>query len=298
MCDKLIRTKFVYHYTSLEAIFALLHGYHRNGNYLSFRASNIYKVNDPNEMVSGFNVIKDIILKYELQNQVPEEKRLSEIYNTLIYEDECKRDYLYGKGKEEVNHGIIPYVISFSKHRDYLPMWSLYGKKGKGVCLKFDLSCLTNNMENCLDGFVYYDKRNNSVINEYDINFLYDLYLRQYSNVDKVPIDRRIFELGTICFALSPFFKHKDYMYEGEFRIVYNRSYTKQLSSRSSFLDAKSRIEPFVPINIPIDSLKEIIIGPNADYDVMSHILSIELKECGISSKIITQSKINFKHNK
>lgn len=294
------KSKYVYHYTGFETIFALLYGYHKNGSYLSFRASNVYNVNDTCEMERGYEVLKEILPKLEERYQIPVEKRLSEVYNAVKYEDECRRDYLYGKGLCEISHGIIPYVISFSKHKDYLPMWSLYGKQGKGVCLKLDLSELLEKTLDCsCFGWVYY-KRNNMMFIEQIVLNMYQLLLNQTSdNTCAESIKSKIFNLGTMCLAVSPFIKHNDYMYEGEFRITANKSYTGNiLSFKKPFIENKIGIEPHTNIMIPASVLKEIIIGPDTDYDVMSHVLGTALLECKINPRIITRSKINFKQNK
>lgn len=295
---KLLQTKYVYHYTSFETIFALLYGYHLNGDNLLFHASNIYKVNDPNEMIVGFDMIKEILINIEEVKQVAVEKKLSEVYNDEEYVSKCKEDYLYGKGLNETNNGIIPYIISFTKHGDYLPMWSLYGAQGKGVCLKMDTSVLIDSdLANSFHN-VHYDK-GSLVLIEQDVSLMYDLYLRQHTDENTLSIETKIFELATIYLAVAPYFKHKDYKYEAEYRMVYNKCYSlpHKIIERPC-IDAKTKIEPFVNIAIPINALKGILIGPDANYDVMSHILSLELKDCGINPHIIKRSHINYKQNK
>lgn len=289
------QAKLLYHYTSFETIFAILHEYKKNGKDFCLRASNIYNVNDPNEMIIGFDMTKELILKYEENHHIPTEKKLSQVYDSPEQISECKNDYLYGKGLFEIEHGTIPYIVCFSKHKDFLPMWSMYGKQCKGVCLIIDIIGLISNLPNCpLFDFVYYTKKNNTSTIEYIISSIYDSYLRQCN--DK---KNKAFELATICLAAAPFFKHKDYQYEREFRITTYKSYADITIPQKPLLIAeKKKVETYIPINIPIEALKGIIIGPDANYEVMRDVLSLELKECGLDPRIITKSQISFKQNK
>ena len=42
----------------------------------------------------------------------------------------------------------IPFVLSFSTKRDYLPMWRLYADDGRGICLKFNTKLLIEACKN------------------------------------------------------------------------------------------------------------------------------------------------------
>ena len=292
--DRLIKQKYVYHYTSFDTLFAILDGCRKSKdkNFFSLRASNVYKLNDPSEMLGGYEVVKNLLCHYEEDNGIPKELRLSEVFNNNDYEEECKQDYLNGREGDVIESGIIPYVSSLSLRGDYLPMWSLYGVKGKGVCLVFDLKELLE-LDGFMKGLVYYEGTTNSFGVKEALSFMYNLYLRDYSE-KTICIREKIRELATICLSIASFVKHKDYQYEKEFRIVCNQQYIHPIDSR---LFAKSlfKIKPFIDINIPIRVIKGIIIGPAANYEVMSHVLILLLKECGLSHRIITQSAISFK---
>lgn len=284
---------FVYHYTSLESMFAILHGFNKENRCFSFHASNIYNVNDPCEMILAFEVLKKYLPEFEEEKRIPMEKRLSEVFNHDDRETACKDDYLYGRKKKTIDHGTIPYIMSFSKFGDFLPMWNLYGTFGKGVCLKFRVvNILENIADGCFVGSVMYNKTINCLLKDM-ISCFYKSSVQSASSIDKV------FELATLCFCIAPFFKHEDYSYEHEWRIAYEKNYTPEAYNKKQlFAIASTEIVDYVNIPIVSSALEEIIIGPAANFEVISHVLGNELRECGMNPEIIKKSKIYYKQNK
>ena len=288
--EKLSKTKYLYHYTSFETLFAILDNFRRNGT-LIMRASNVYNVNDPSEMEKGYDVLKKHIRHYEDEKDIPESLRLSEVFDNEQYEKACKEDYLNGKDKDLISIGIIPYIMCFTMRRDFLPMWSLYGAKGKGVCIKMDASDLMK-QPNVIKGFITYSDRYTEGGFWQSLSYMYNMYKRDFSR-KVVTIGEKTRELATICIAVAPFVKHKDYQYEKEFRIV---SYTPPIDNDVIILPLR-KIKPYIEIPLSIESIKEIIIGPDANYEVMRYVLGNMLTECGLNSQMISRSKISFKNN-
>ena len=138
MIKGLERNRYVYHYTGFDSLFCLLEGY-RKGLYkghLPFWGFNVFNANDPMEMKVGFNAVKAFICNSGIESEVPEIQKLSEVYENIRNEELCKKEYL-GANHDQYS-SFIPYTVSFSAKRDFMPMWSLYGKMGKGVSLVFD----------------------------------------------------------------------------------------------------------------------------------------------------------------
>lgn len=80
---------FVYHYTSLDALFAILEGYRQNRNSgLPFRASCICNVNDPREMKLGLEADKKFLPDYE--KHATNSMNLSEVYQIVDNENRCR----------------------------------------------------------------------------------------------------------------------------------------------------------------------------------------------------------------
>ena len=297
MLIDLVKTKKLYHYTSFDALFAILESYRKNKKkQLIFWASNIYGVNDKREMEAGFDAIKRYLPKYEMEN-IPKELWLSEVYNNPDSEEKCKKDYIYERCVNTTKTAVIPYVISLSKKGDYLPMWSMYGDKCKGVCIVFDAGLLQDGLfQNFVIDTIVYDKRNeNEMLNEILPN-TYKLYKKEYekSPLD-LTIDTKIKELATICLYVAPFFKYKDYQYEKEFRIVEYVYYGQNVFDIPRIIIKENVVDKHIDVPIQIDALKGIIIGPDANYEVMKHVLGIELENCGLSPSIIKPSKISYR---
>ena len=303
MLSKFKRTRYVYHYTSLETLFAILGNYRNRGDKdrLVFRASNIFRLNDPSEMVSGYDIVKSYLYLFEIEKNIPEHLRLSEVYNDIENENKCKYDYLNKIKGNNIEIGSIPYVISFSGKRDYLPMWSMYGNQGKGVCLRFDVNDIINNMIfPLITGFVSYDKKTCYKNISSIISFLYDVYLDSWKEKEEKPkIENKLYELSFICFSVTPFIKYKDYKYENEYRMVHNMHYSPDvnelLSKRLLLLCLPAQeIKPYVEIPIYAYSLKEIIMGPCIDEKIMKEIIRREVESCNLKVRI-GHSKVPFR---
>ncbi len=95
----------LYHYTSLEAIQAII----RNR---SFRASNIYMMNDPNELVHGKNYICDWF-----------SKGISDKLSQHLKNDSSER--------------FSAFVFSLSELSDNMHLWEKYGNNHKGIRIGF-----------------------------------------------------------------------------------------------------------------------------------------------------------------
>lgn len=304
MVSELIQNRYVYHYTSLETLFAILGNYRKKEDKesLVFRASNIFRVNDPSEMKPGYGIVKKFLCHYEEEMKIPQELRLSEVYKNKIYEDKCIDDYYSTIRRNTIEVGSVPYVISFSCKRDYLPMWSMYANQGKGICLKFDVYEIINNwIEDPLEiGFVSYDGKSGFKSLNDIIPFYYDVCLKSWiRNEEKPTIEDKISELSTLCFSVSPFIKYKDYKYEKEFRMVYSKHYGIDIET---FLDKKQlllslpvhEIAPYVEVPIYVHSLKEVMLGPCTDGPILKDVVKRELDSCGLSVRI-SYSKVPFR---
>ncbi len=300
MNTDLLNKKYVYHYTGFDALFSILESYRkRDKKSLLLRASNIYKMNDPKEMEAGFYAVKHILPRYEAENNIHEDIRLSEVYNNVKSENACKEDYMKGRDNQFIDFGNIPYSISLSARGDYLPMWALYGQKGKGVCLEFDTFKLQDSVFDLgesysLDKVVYRLKKGTRSL-ESLIDFLYQLCLNDTNN-NKPTIEDKIGDLADLCILVSPYYKYQDYEYEQEVRLTYIKSFQIKLKDNNPMHGLDShKIEEHIEIPIPINCLKNIIIGPDANYEVMKHILELELDNCGLNPNMIKQSKIAYK---
>lgn len=106
----------IFHYTSTEVLDALLTG-------CTFRASNVFYLNDSEEYKAGITALKDIAQKAKM-----EKTAYTAIQNTLD-------SLLDENGRGLMSEGI--FTISFSLERDLLSQWVTYAKEG-GVAIELD----------------------------------------------------------------------------------------------------------------------------------------------------------------
>lgn len=295
---KLIETPFVYHYTRVDALFSILEGCRKKGKkYLPFRAGCAYNSNDSREMELGYEAVKEILPQYE--ESCTKSMNLSEVYSKPEYEDQCKKRLFQRPKDGLVEMSIVPYTISFSCKRDFLPMWSMYGNDKRGVCLKFNLESLIDslNTEFC---FVHYEGDKENIIKDYLLPKLYEVLTEFTKRSNKrISIEDRIDNLSLLCNCISPFVKCDDWAYESEFRIVSNVHYGQEFNgklgiNRIQLALPKIKIDDYEIIQIDPGSLEEIIIAPLANYDVLEHVLRNELKECLLNNVEITPSSIQI----
>lgn len=71
-----------------------------------------------------------MLQKIEEELHVDNTKRLSSCFDDR---EKVKRTYI-----STFDRDWYLFIISFSSCRDTLPMWSMYGQNGKGLCLCFD----------------------------------------------------------------------------------------------------------------------------------------------------------------
>jgi len=304
--EKLKETPFVYHYTSLDALFAILEGYRQNGNSgLPFRASCIYNVNDPREMKLGFDAVKRFLPRYE--ERANYNMKLSKVYQNVDNENRCREDCYDEPIDGTIKTGTIPYTISFSAKRDFLPMWKMYGADFKGVCLKFNTLTLTDSrvedpqVENSQFGFVSYEGDPNDLLLEESFNGIYKWETER--NKSDMDINEKIDELSILCACISPFVKSSDWDFEKEFRLVYYKRYGLSLfdinkeTLREYIIKhgcERSKVSDYIQISIPSNALEEVIVGPLANYEVVKHILCRELNECLLNDIEISQSSVKI----
>lgn len=245
-------------------------------------------------MELGFKVVKKILPQFEENH--PYSLNLSDVYKNITYENECIKQFSRRPTYKMIDTGVVPYIVSLTENRDFLPMWSLYGNKCKGVCLKFNLPKLIKDINTSM-GFVSYGEDENGYVKDFYLPELYNFEVAIHNK--EMTIDEKIRELSLLCLCISPFVKNKSWAYENEFRIECYHNYmarTDEGISKGLLLSGtrKEKIERFIELSIKANTLEEIIIGSLANYNVIEHILKNELNECNLGDVMITQSSISI----
>ena len=261
----------VFHYTTMDTLLKLIESIRDSSDKKSFvfRATNIFFLNDPHEYIYGQKILMDVLKEIEYDKDVKYELRLSSLFSRHPErsEDEWQRALRNGI----FNNGYSPYVISFSRNEDSLPMWLNYGDNGKGVCLAFaeyrskliddnynpkSIDTMVVDIYDSLGTHdVYYndvDNKENSL--RKNLDYMYDYYLEKVNNIpQKELLDLQIGMLRGLTIVHAPYIKTEYYSGEKEVRLAKSikrndRKKPYEIKFRSN---AKGHIIPYIDVEIP-----------------------------------------------
>lgn len=286
------------HYTTMDACLNILNSIKKADDgklYMTFWASSILYMNDPQEFIYGFNNIWPIIKKFERDMRVNEEQRITNLWKDKHYNknDMDLNGLLLQSLSEEEE---LPYLISFSTVMDSLPLWNMYADNGNGVCLELnDLEIKDKKVIKI--GNIYFQEvqygnlMGNEKIND-DIRYFYDEYL----NTQKRENDLSDFKLSfyvVMCKYVSTHIKKKTYEFEHEVRVSQDKKDNEEIKFRCN---KKGNIIPYIEIPLPVDYLKCIRIGPTCDFNSTKRALQTKLKQMGVNNVRIEKSNIQYRN--
>lgn len=239
----------LYHYTSLEVLNCLFENYSEKDQFLKFWATNCSYMNDPKEIKEGIELIKETL------NQFLPEEFMCKAQSILNSNTDSLFEYLLF-GSTGVSD--IPYSISFSKNKDNLNMWRMYGDSGKGIALGLNRNKLYSNDTEIID-CTYNDESENYHLK----NEIVQDFISLYQTIGDSPkfLPQEFYEeVMTITNILRylPQVKNPCYKYERETRIIKN-------CDSPNFRVSNGILIPYTTIKIPIDALQKIVIGPDCD---------------------------------
>lgn len=257
-------TTSLYHYTTLDVLLILLDKILKGDNpqdlQLEFHANEVHYMNDKYE--NGIT-INDLYLKSK--NFITKLQSLKNDLNKI-------------------------FVISFGKVRDYLPMWFIYGASGSGVSLRFDFNCLRKDFQYCDINKGDYSKEVLLAKCNYKTETNIKQEAKKLRNEFKNAINKNVSKdnlikiLNTIQIKAS-MLKLKYFNYEEEYRII---KQTKEIL----YKNGKYGPTMYQTIEIPLNSLREIIVGPMCNQDMVVETLS------NISSTIKYKYNVEIKIHK
>ena len=232
----------LYHYTSLEAIEEMIKSQ-------SIRASSIFLMNDPNELVYG--------QKYytrKFSNILPEQLR-------ELYEGQSI-------------HNFSAFVFSLSELNDDMNQWDKYGNKHKGIRIGFTPQNLLEfwNQINDINVFlvpvVYHTDSNNyldpygTIFKEMESGFITDV--NSYYNSNEIAT-KDLNELKFFCSIISSMIKRKEWSSEKEWRIICLPNGVFHKNIHGNFRNGKSNI---YLENKTVETLK--MFTNDGHYDIAS----------------------------
>lgn len=282
----------IYHYTNATALLGMLNGCDKDTNCIKMWATHSQFLNDPTEYEYGKIVGQKLLQEVEQKLNIAEADRLS----STMYDESMKQYFV------QCERGIscfadslymaTPFVISFSKNCDLLPMWTSYGKNGRGIAIGFNRESLENhnNHFTVKDCYYDYDGSDDTTLKN-KITYWYEMMLQNingasegYTRVCQIEL------IMTINAHVAAYIKHESYKYEQEVRCKAIKS------SEIKFRESNGLIIPYTELRIPIDAIEEIIIGPTQDVERMKLAIEMLLKTNGIYRDIkIKESKIPYR---
>lgn len=300
----------VYHYTSMDAFLKLLESIKDTSDKKSFAfwATNIFFLNDPQEYVYGQKILLEVLKEIEFSKNVNYDLRLSSFF-------ENDENELLNKLLDDIHKkNQSPYVISFSRNEDSIPMWLNYGDRGKGICLAFaeyrskfiDKNFDTNNINDLVvdiyDSLGTYDVRykNFDDIDNHlrqNLDYMYDYYLKKVKTIPKKNIiELKLGMLRGLTMVHAPYIKTKYFEGEREVRLSKtNYSDKKDKPYEINFrTNAKGNIIPFIKVEIPTSQLDYVRIGPLADRDLSKKVIEMMKTKYRLKFNIV-DSKVQYR---
>lgn len=286
-------TKTIYHYTTTPALF--------NGilteKDICLWATNVQYLNDPSEFF-GFKIIQ------------------------FLLEKDYSKEFLQEFYKITTDNY---FVTSFSKHSDYLPMWSMYGANGTGISLGFDRAKIEKSSDSGIAN-CYYIKNENilkTVFGGEKKDEIGNFFYPQTSNPSKKEVlsyfTRKILNLFTFIYLA----KNQSYKYEKELRLITNlrvfhiedcntteaitnivTQLTKNPLDLKILEEEKQKIKyrtknnliiPYIEHHFPKETLKEIIIGPTNQMDLSEQSIRTYLDHLGYEHVKIKRSEVPYR---
>ena len=307
----------VHHYTTMDAFLNLLKGIKviSDKRCFVFRATNIFFLNDPQEFIYGQNVLWEILKDVENNKHIDDNLCLSTLFQR--HKEKNEKEWFQELRDSIHNQNESPYVISFSRNKDSLPMWLNYGERGKGLCLSFieyqgKITTDSSEPKDLIDAKVeIYDQLGTHDVN-YDlesiknkdnhlrklIEYLYDFYLNKAKVIksDKLLEKLQIGCIRGFTEVTAPYIKTKDY--EGEREVRLAKTIKDGIDGKSRDIhfrcNSKGHIIPFIEIEIPTSQLKRVKIGPLANRELSFRAIDMLRKRYGLDFDIL-QSDVNYR---
>ena len=252
----------LYHYTTIEALFAgILSDKRNDGEEICLWASNCEYMNDPDEIKTGIKFAEEF-LTHLLDDDV-------------LFSEESKNNMLRNT-----------FLLSLSACADELPMWNTYGNGGKGINLEIDLTdYLAQKKHNYLAGTLYSYPNTAKRLSEKIKKLSEKAELKKLLN--EIQFNAEIELLSSILVMIT---KNEYYDYENEVRLAC------MFPDKVEYRLSKGLIIPYIKVFLPKEKLKSITIGPCADFNLTEKSLRTYLDSIGFEHVQIKQSVINYRN--
>lgn len=256
--------KTLYHYTSIKSLLGIAESH-------SIWASNIYYLNDSNEIIEACNVIQRIITT-DIAKHPPNIQDLLNQFNIWLKNFILQPNYIF--------------IFSLSTEKNLLSQWRSYTPHGKGVSLGFSAECINGiisnghfNLVECL-----YEESDKKALMHGMINKLLESFGQRHSESFQGAQGQHFYsffeEFKEDILKTLAIIKHSAFSEEKEWRIIspYFPSYT---IPEIKFRKGSSILIPYIEISIKQDfPIEHVMLGPTEHTN-----LSMSSVSCFLSNK-------------
>ena len=214
---------------------------------INFWATDYRYLNDPYEIKYLYRCISQALAIYERAHHLPSKVgALEKIWGTWFSWE-------------------IRYIFSMSETIDNVSLWSRYADNGSGIAIAFDYQALCKRMirygpQSGLKKVNYIKEE--SLMDRFDSTLLHALYNELDSSKSPYEYSLQTISPGHISMNAC-YYKSCAYQDEQEWRIqTYRISPDKK---DINFRERKGLIIPYLNLAIPIDCIKQIVVGPCAN---------------------------------
>lgn len=264
--------KTLYHYTSIKSLLGIAES-------RSIWASNIYYLNDSNEIIEACDVIERIITT-DIANHPQNIQDLLSQFNTWLKNFIRQPNYIF--------------IFSLSTEKSLLSQWRSYTPHGKGVSLGFSPEFINSiistghfNLVECL-----YEESDKKALMHGMINKLLESFGQRNSESFQGAQGQNFYsffgEFKEDILKTLAIVKHSAFSEEKEWRIIshYFPSYVDQ---KIKFREGASILIPYIEIPIEQDfPIQHVMLGPTEHAN-----LSMSSVSCFLSNKRLCNEVIN-----
>lgn len=299
-----------YHYTTLDSFLKMIEGSKKKAgddklkNFI-FWASSVYALNDPEELLYGFEHLWNNDLKC-IEKELgihKDENRISDVWKS-VKSSKTDEEWNNVLLKSLYDSHDVPFALSFSLAKDFLPMWNTYANNATGISLGFKnfvFNVESINDKNNIEPIRYLHAITVSYgqIGESLRKTLKDIYSEFFKRIqntleaEQKQLIKMQYLATSIVTALA-YVKHKAYEYEREVRIIKNVENCEK--DRIKYrISSNGNLIPYIEFPIPSEYLDCIIVGPCGNFEMIKRELSAVLQSVGINVEII-QSTIPYRN--
>lgn len=277
----------LYHYTSMNTLNKIFNRV--TDENLLLRATEIRYLNDVSENEIAAEILVKELLEYE--------KKLTKAKSKNIRKYLTKDKIQFFKRIEWDK--LYPFIFSLCEDSDSLPMWNTYADNALGIAIGFNKESLKDlGKELKLKRCDYKQAEIKKYISE-NIDKIYDSLM-----IDNFMIgitgDFNNILWGKFIESV-PVLKHHTFNYEKEWRLIIDKEFdisdTKQHFEDIHFNISNSLPKPYIEFQLHKSFIREIVIGPCANFDLVKASLFMMIKKIGLTPTFegVEEEKVNIK---